>query len=278
MVAKKIEDLTFIDDGMFQAVMHNPEVCAEVIEKLLHVQVKKIEYPELEKTIAPYYTSKSIRLDVYLKDEDKVIDVECQSYPMDALGKRTRYYQSMIDSDSLMKGQDYSELKDSYIVFICKYDPFENSDKQPYRLPCYTFNNTCLENPDVDLNDKCLKVIYNAMDYEKEKDEKLKAFLHYICTNEPGEDEFSKRISALVEQIKQNEKFRSDYNAMNLHERDITRKAKTEGLTEGRQEKAVEAALTLIKEYNEVPEIAAKKMNAPLNKVLEAYNSVVAQR
>ena len=40
-----------------------------------------------------------------LKDDDKIIDIEIQSYPQEALGKRTRYYQSMIDIDSLMKGK-----------------------------------------------------------------------------------------------------------------------------------------------------------------------------
>lgn len=43
-----------------------------------------------------------------------------------------------------------------------------------------------------------------------------------------------------------------------------------EGRTKGAQEKAVEAALTLIHDYNETPETAAKKMGAPLDKVLEA--------
>ena len=73
---------------MFQAVLHNPEICAELVEKLLHIKVKKVEYPELEKVIAPFYTTKGVRLDVYLKDEDKIIDVELQSYPQDALGTR----------------------------------------------------------------------------------------------------------------------------------------------------------------------------------------------
>ena len=41
------------------------------------------------------------------------------------------------------------------------------------------------------------------------------------------------------------------------------------GVREGREEKAVEDAILLIKEYNESPEVAAKKMNAPLEKVLE---------
>ena len=115
---KTIEELTFTDDGMFQAVLHEPEICAEFIERLLHIKVKNVKYPKLEKQIAPYYTTKGVRLDVYLKNDDKIIDIEIQSYPQEALGKRTRYYQSMIDIDSLMKGQDYPELKDSYILFI----------------------------------------------------------------------------------------------------------------------------------------------------------------
>ena len=123
---KSADKLTFTDNGMFQAVLHESGVCAELVERLLGVKVKKVEYPELEKTIAPYYISKGVRLDVYLKDEDKVIDVEMQSQPQEALGKRARYYQSMIDADSLLKGQDYENLKAGYIVFICTDDPFRD--------------------------------------------------------------------------------------------------------------------------------------------------------
>ena len=36
---KPIEELTFTDDGMFQAVLHEPDICAELVERLLHVQV-----------------------------------------------------------------------------------------------------------------------------------------------------------------------------------------------------------------------------------------------
>ncbi len=41
------------------------------------------------------------------------------------------------------------------------------------------------------------------------------------------------------------------------------------GEKSGMQQKAVEAALMLIKDYNASPEIAAQKMNAPLDLVLE---------
>lgn len=265
---KPVDELTFTDDGMFQAVLRNKEICAELVERLLHIKVGHIEYPELEKPIKPFYTTKGVRLDVYLKDEDKIIDVEMQSSPQEALGKRTRYYQSMIDMDSLMKGQDYTELKESYVLFICKNDPFfkDNEKKNPYGLPCYTFQNICKENAIVNLNDKSLKVIYNASAYSQEKDEKIKAFLHYISTNEPGEDDFSNRLSDLVEIIKDNEIFRSDYAAMNLHDRDIMRLAKKEGREEGALQKAIETAANMLNDKIPVENIA-RYVNLPLEEV-----------
>ena len=73
---KPVDELTFTDDGMFQAVLKNPEICAELVERLLNIKVGHVEYPELEKTIRPFYTTKGVRLDVYLKNEDRIIDVE----------------------------------------------------------------------------------------------------------------------------------------------------------------------------------------------------------
>ena len=266
---KRIEDLTFIDDGMFQAVMHEPGICEELVESLLHVKVDKIVYPELEKQIEPYYTTKGVRLDVYLKDEDKIIDVEIQTYKQDAIGKRTRYYQSMIDIDSLMKGQDYSELLDSYVLFICTYDPLKKADDSSFGLPCYTFKNTCAENSEVSLDDKSVKVIYNAGAYEAVKDEKIRDFLHFICTNEPEENNFSQTLSDTVAKLKDDEKFRSYYAAMNLHDRDIKKIAHAEGLAEGQQQKAVEATVNLLKMKLLTPEQIAQSVGLSLDKVLE---------
>ena len=266
---KPVDQLTFTDDGMFQTVMRDPKICSELVERLLDVKINHVDYPELEKEIAPYYTSKSIRLDVYLKDSNKIIDIEMQSYSQEAIGKRTRYYQSMIDIDSLMKGDDYSDLKESYILFICKQDPFKKDDKKNFGLPCYTFKNACVENNSVNLNDKSLKVIYNASAYESEKNEKIRAFLHYIYTNEPGEDDFSKRLSAIVNQTKMNEKFRREYAAMNLHDRDLIRAAKKEAI----EQKAIEDALNFLKE--DVPaETIAKCVNLPLEEVLKLKEKI----
>ena len=266
---KTIEELTFTDDGMFQAVLHEPDVCAELIERLLHIKVGKIEYPELEKQIAPYYTTKGVRLDVYLKDVDKIIDIEIQNYPERDIGNRTRYYQSMIDMDSLMKNEDYSELKESYILFICKHDPFKDEDEKPYGLPCYIFKSICVQKSEVNLHDNSLKVIYNASAYEKEKDEKIKNFLRFIHTNKPGNDDFSNRLSELVEKTKENEKFRSTFLAMNLHDRDLIWNTRKEALAEGSQQKAVETAENFLKMNILSPEQIAQGTGLAVDKVLE---------
>ena len=268
---KPVDKLTFADDGMFQEFMRYPEISAELVERLLHIKVGHVEYPELEKAIKPFYTTKGVRLDVYLKDDDKIIDVELQCYPQEALGTRTRYYQSMIDMDSLMKGQDYPELKESYILFICKQDPFfiDEEKKITYGLPCYTFQNICKENAQVNLNDKSLTVIYNASAYESEKDEKTKAFLHFISTNEPGKDDFTNRLSKLVEKIKDNEKFRSDYAAMNLHDQDIIRIAKREGHAEGEQQKAIEDAKALLADGKYTADRISELFNIPVEAFTE---------
>ncbi|MBR5867668.1 MAG: PD-(D/E)XK nuclease family transposase, partial [Spirochaetaceae bacterium] len=121
---KKFDDLTFTDHYMFEKVLQNKDICKELLERLLKIKIERLEYPEIEKTISPYYDSKGIRLDVYVKDCDKVFDIELQNSP-DLLGLRTRYYQSMLDADNLIKGEHFSELPQSFIIFICTQDPFK---------------------------------------------------------------------------------------------------------------------------------------------------------
>ena len=106
----------------------------------------------------------------------------------------------------------------------------------------------------------------NASAYESVEDSKVRALLRFIQTDEPGEDDYSKRLSEFVERAKKNEKFRKEYADMNLHDFDIM----TEAAEEATLQKAVEDALTLIRDYNATPETAAEKMEAPLDKVLEA--------
>ena len=250
---KKFEDLVYSDDWMFKKVMENKDICQKVIERLLHIQVADISYPELEKAISPYYTSHGVRLDVYVKDSDRVFDLEIQSYKEDALGKRMRYYQSMVDIDSLMKGEDYTKLKESYIIFICTKDSLDDSKSSEKIFDIgecaevgvcdvnaetvadrsvYTFRTTCQEDSRIKLNDKSVKVIYNANAYENESDPDTKSFLKFVCKNTAG-DNLSTEIANRIAEIKRIESNKTEYMSMNLHESDLIRHAKADGFAEG---------------------------------------------
>ena len=52
---KPIEELTFTDDYMFGYVMRNEEICKGLLERLLKIKIERLEYPELQKSISPYY-------------------------------------------------------------------------------------------------------------------------------------------------------------------------------------------------------------------------------
>jgi len=215
---KPVEELTFTDDFMFGTIMKNKGICKGVLERLLHIKVGKIEYPSLQKTIAPFYESKGIRLDVYVSDTERVFDIEIQTSIPPSLPKRTRYYQSLMDVDNLLRGQSYAELKESYVIFICTQDPFDKG------LPVYEFRNICTADGTLFLDDKSYKVFYNVDAYGKEDEPELSALLQYLCERQATSG-FTQQIDALVEKAKRNEKFRSWYMSLNIHEDDLRRES-----------------------------------------------------
>lgn len=246
---KALQDLTFSDDLMFGAVMRNEKICKGVIERLLKIKIGRIEYPKLQKTIEPFYSRRGVRMDVYVEGSDKVFDVECQTYDEKSIGKRTRYYQSMIDADSLLKGQDYSGLKESYILFICLDDPFSQN------LPVYTFNRICKENAGVKLCDESHIAIFNADAWKQEKDSQLKDFLEFVRSNKAQSD-FTKEIEKMVEEKKFENTFINEYMAWNLHDRDVEKRAAARQKAE--DEKLISRQATEIKnQANRIAELEA---------------------
>ena len=108
--------------------------------------------------------------------------MQVKSDVRDYLGQRTRYYQSMMDTSILKKRQDYWELPDNYIIFVCTFDPF--GEKRKY----YTFNNMCKENKDIELKDGCTKIFLNTKGCIGAISSELDNVLRYIETEEPVDD------------------------------------------------------------------------------------------
>ena len=161
----------------------------------------------------------------------------------------------MMDMDMLAKGANFKELKESYVIFICKGDPFKLGE------PCYKTRTVFDLHPEKIFDDKTHKVFYNASAYKKETDPELYAFLQYVSTNIP-EDDFTSEIFDKVEANKRNEKFRSDYMRCNIHDFDKME----EGKEIGRNEANIKAAKNMLSEGVDADKIA-QWLDLPLETV-----------
>ncbi len=177
-------------------------------------------------------------MDVYVKDADglKAYNIEMQTTDTEELPERARYYQGVMDVDLLKSGQQYKELKTTYIIFICMDDIFKRG------LAKYTFENLCVEDKETKLGDRTQKVFYICKNYDKLLDNRQKAFLRMVTQNSSSDD-FTRRVGGLVENAKRNTQWRQQF--MEWDREMACMRAK--GRNEGAQEKAAETATNLIK-------------------------------
>ena len=62
--------ITIKNNFLFQETLRNKSLCKQLLERVLHIQVKTIRYMETEKTMKAQLSSKNTRLDVYVEDND----------------------------------------------------------------------------------------------------------------------------------------------------------------------------------------------------------------
>ena len=110
---KNYSELSFTDDFMFcKVLVSQPNLCKELLELLLGIEIRKIEIAESQKTIEMTYDGKGIRFDVYTEDEkNTVYDIEMQTTSQKDLPKRSRYYQGMVDLNLIERGAKFKQLK-----------------------------------------------------------------------------------------------------------------------------------------------------------------------
>ena len=240
---KPYDELFFTDDFLFSKIMRNPEIAKGVVQNLLGIKVKKIEFVTSQYSIDELYNGKGIRLDAYLEDEDKIIDIEMQTVIKRDEGLRMRYYQSIMDIDHLNRGEGFRELKESYVVFICLDDPFGDGK------PVYNFATKEVSGERI-LNDRIHKVIYNASSFEKADDRNVHAFLQFL-KNRTATDPLTKEIQTAVDSCKNHQKWRAEYMLWKDQIREWKDEAREDGLAEGEakgaKKKAIETARNFLK-------------------------------
>ena len=255
----KWDKATLAHNFIFYKVMrdHIP-ACQKLLEMLLDIKIAQIEL-HTEEVIEVENGAKGIRLDVYIQDNGKLFDMELQVTDTGELPERSRYYSSAMAVDSLKSGQTYKELCDSHVIFICMEDIFDNG------LPVCTFENICIEDGKTKLNDRDYRHFFIAPTCAKMlEDQEIKSFFDFLVTGKSSSG-FTKELEGYVAEAKQNLNYKRQFMEWE--------RQRAYDKQEGINEKAIEDAISLLKE-GDSPEKVARCIKLPLEKVLELQKEI----
>ena len=270
---KKLEELTIKDNFMFGAVMTEPENCKGLLEMVLEKPIGKVVVSK-EKSMVYHPEYKGVRLDVYAKDEENThYNVEMQVVKKPALGRRSRYYQSQLDMELLLGGQNYGDLPDTYVIFICDFDPF---GEKKYR---YRFQTRCADSDTCELDDgRRILFLSTCGENEREIPKELRAFLRFVKASraeseEDFQDDYVKQLQQAVRRVKESremegrhmiwkEMLEDEYaegkreglqEGLREGKREGLQEGKREGLQEGKVESARTSVLAVLEDMGEIP-------------------------
>ena len=249
MESRKFKDLTIRDAFMFAAVMSDTEICRKVLELALRIPISEV-HVQTEKTMAYHSEYHGVRLDVYASDADRTrFNVEMQVKLQKFLPKRSRYYHDQIDMDVLAAGDSYENLPDTYVIFICDFDPFGDD------LYRYSTGTYCEETGN--RVEDGVETIYLNAHGKNRKDipEELVQFLDYVKNTGRKEDisttdPFVRHLQDTIDKIKLNRGMEERY--MLLEE--MMRNEKQKGIQEGSQKMLAQCIVASLESRFVIPE------------------------
>ena len=189
------EKLTFTNAKMFSIVMQNEDFCKGLLERILGKKIEELIIEDkidvtTEETIIAAIRAKGIRLDVRFTDDETWYSIEMQSVVEKYIAQRSSYYHSVIAVNDLKPGMSYGDMKPSYVIFLCCYDPMELG------RPVYSFEMYDREN-ELLLGENRYTILLNSK--AEEAPPELKDLFTYMNIGEvPEGDELLERIDEIV--------------------------------------------------------------------------------
>ena len=202
-------------------------------------------------------------MDIYVEDgRETVYNIEMQTTENRNIPRRTRYYQGMIDLNILEKGDNYKNLKRSFVIFVCTFDLFGEGRH------IYTFENRCIQNPDLGLGDDTTKIILNTKGTMDDVAPEMKKLLDFIDGKEP-EDDFTRELDKAVQSVRKNEKWRLDYMTLQMNYQEKYEQGVEQGIEQGVEQEKIDSAVRMIEDGDLPLEKIAMYSGLTLEQVLE---------
>lgn len=235
------------DFALFLSVMKIKEAYEDVLGIILDEPDLQLKEVKVEQVILNKSGKRAIRLDAWAQDvRDRQFDMEMQNDAGgDDVRRRSRFYQSMIDTPILKSGKKtrYKNLPSTVIIFITQEDIFGKD------LAMYTFSERCEEIPDLSLEDGTSKLFLNMT--SKNGRPELISLLQYMKdttldnSNVSVKDERILHLDRIVNEVKQSEEWEAvEMNIFEIgmeHGREVgmeqgIERGKALGIEEGRRQ------------------------------------------
>ena len=135
----KFQQLRLIDDELMELCFDGNNAAAEVLVRVIlgrdDLTITSAKTQAVMKGLM-----REVRLDVLAEDtEGRKYNIEFQRENKGAVPERARLNASMIDANSLDKGEDYTALPEVYVIFITEHDVLGGG------LPLYTIDRAISE-------------------------------------------------------------------------------------------------------------------------------------
>ena len=130
---KIIASLTLMDDLFMQVVLEEQACTEYILQTILDKSSLKLKEQRLQKRL-PNLHGRALVLDCLCTDEKGLLyNIEVQNSSAGATPKRARYHAALMDTHTLKKGEKFSKLPESYVIFITDKDVLGEGE-QLYRI------------------------------------------------------------------------------------------------------------------------------------------------
>lgn len=170
-----IKQLRLIDDIFMEKVFGEDIACTQLLIQII-LGKKDLKVTKINKQLPlSNLHGRSVRLDVFAVDtNDTLYNIEVQRGDSGAVSKRARYNSSMLDANITESGDDYSALKETYVIFITENDVLKGG------LPIYHVERAILETGKL-FNDKAHIIYVNS---QIQNNTELGRLMHdFYCTD-----------------------------------------------------------------------------------------------
>ena len=120
---QRLDSFRLLDDDFLTKCFEGNIACIELVLQIV------LEKPELKvvdvrtQVFVENLLNRSVRLDILATDSAGAkMNIEIQRYDKGAGRKRARYNSSMMDVNLLIKGEDFDELPETWVIFITEND------------------------------------------------------------------------------------------------------------------------------------------------------------